>query len=190
MLFFTADLHLNHKKIIEYCNRPFSSISEMNDVLISNWNQKIGTGDLVYILGDFAFSRTRFFLEALNGLKVFIDGDHDKEIHDSVMPVLHKGYLHILDKDCFNNSDKERKYFVSEISSITLCHWCMRTWRQSHYNSWHLYAHSHGHLPPIGKSWDVGVDANNFAPLSLLEIIEIMKTRPDNPNLVKKERNQ
>jgi hypothetical protein len=70
---------------------------------------------------------------------------------------------------------------------ITLCHWCMRVWPKSHYNSWHLYGHSHGKLPSEGKSHDVGVDNNNFYPLSLIEITKIMKYKPDNFNLVKSE---
>jgi calcineurin-like phosphoesterase family protein len=53
----------------------------------------------------------------------------------------------------------------------------------------HLFGHSHGTLEPIGKSWDVGVDKNGYAPLSWDEIVEIMKNRPDNPNLVPARRN-
>jgi len=33
---FTADLHLNHKNIIKYCNRPFTDIYQMDNVLINN----------------------------------------------------------------------------------------------------------------------------------------------------------
>jgi calcineurin-like phosphoesterase family protein len=52
-------------------------------------------------------------------------------------------------------------------------------------NSWQLYGHSHGKLPPIGKQWDIGVDNNNFYPVSFNKICEIMVARPDNPNFVK-----
>ena len=58
----------------------------------------------------------------------------------------------------------------------------MRVWPKSQYNSWQLYAHSHGNLDPIGKSWDVGVDVNNYEPLSFDEIESIMKKRPNNFN--------
>ena len=64
----------------------------------------------------------------------------------------------------------------------------MRVWHKSHFNSWNLYAHSHGKLQPEGKQWDVGVDNNKFHPVSINEIIRIMDNRPDNFNLVKKER--
>jgi calcineurin-like phosphoesterase family protein len=68
---------------------------------------------------------------------------------------------------------------------LTLCHYCLRVWPRSHFNSWHLYGHSHGTLPPIGKSWDAGVNTNDFTPLAFPQIQAIMKTRPDNPNLVR-----
>ena len=60
----------------------------------------------------------------------------------------------------------------------------MRVWPRSHYNSWMLYGHSHGMLDPIGKQHDVGVDNNEFYPVSLEQIREIMMGRPDNPNFI------
>jgi len=50
----------------------------------------------------------------------------------------------------------------------------------ANYNSWQLYGHSHGRLKPIGKQMDVGVDTHNFYPYSVKEIVEEMKTKPDN----------
>lgn len=55
MIFYTADLHLSHKNIIRLCNRPFSSVEEMDAALIANWNAVVGAEDTVYILGDFSF---------------------------------------------------------------------------------------------------------------------------------------
>jgi len=145
----------------------------MNDVIVYNWNNKVGPNDIVYILGDFALTsteRTKYFLENLNGKKIFILGDHDKQIWQC--------------RNYFEEITPLKNIRIMDIP-ITLCHYCMRVWSKSHYNSWHLYGHSHGHLSPIGKSHDVGVDNNNFAPVSFDEIKTIMDNRPNNANYIK-----
>lgn len=170
VIFFTADHHFFHANIIRFCNRPFCDVEEMNEVLISKWNSKIKEGDIVYHLGDFVWgkiSHVEHMLDCLNGKIVLIQGSHD------------------------NNAIKIAHRFVNitpflEIHEgghhITLCHYALRVWPRSHYGSLHLYGHSHSRLEPVGKSWDVGVDNNNFEPLSLDEVLEIMKKRPPNPN--------
>lgn len=50
-----------------------------------------------------------------------------------------------------------------------------------------LVGNSHGELEPIGKSWDVGVDNNDYYPVSFNQLQKIMESRPDNPNLIKKQ---
>jgi calcineurin-like phosphoesterase family protein len=76
--------------------------------------------------------------------------------------------------------EKEIKGFY-----VVVCHFAMRVWPRSHFNSWQLYGHSHGKLPPIGKQWDIGVDNNDFYPVSFNKICEIIADRPDNPNFAK-----
>jgi calcineurin-like phosphoesterase family protein len=80
-IWFTSDLHLCHNKIIEYDNRPFNSVEEMDATLIKNWNSVVKSEDLVYILGDFGFSslpKIREILNQLKGQKVLILGNHDR----------------------------------------------------------------------------------------------------------------
>ena len=54
--FLTSDNHFSHYNIIRYCNRPFSSVEEMNQTMISRWNAKVSPGDIVIHLGDFALA--------------------------------------------------------------------------------------------------------------------------------------
>jgi calcineurin-like phosphoesterase family protein len=78
---YTSDSHLGHRKIIEYCDRPFSSVEEMNRVLIERWNEVVKPEDIVYHCGDFAFgpvSACREFLDALNGTVFLVLGNHDR----------------------------------------------------------------------------------------------------------------
>ena len=82
MDYFVADLHFRHSNIIKLCNRPYSSMEEMNETFISKWNKKVKKrADTVYIVGDFAWENAQplEFLKRLNGRKVLITGNHDKK---------------------------------------------------------------------------------------------------------------
>lgn len=169
MYFFTADEHYGHKNILKFCNRPFSTIEEMNNTLIFNHNNVVGKDDITIHAGDFSFYKRDItfneIITYLNGNHIFLEGDHDKWM---------------------NSKQIWRKTIDGQ--HIVVCHYNMRVWPRSHYNSWQLYGHSHGKLEPVGKQWDIGVDNNNYYPVSLNQIKEIMKNRPDNFNLIKKGR--
>ena len=76
-----SDTHFNHKNIIDYCNRPFKDIDEMNNTIIDNWNKTVKNDDIVYHLGDF-FLGSKFDLkdivDRLNGTIYLIRGNHDR----------------------------------------------------------------------------------------------------------------
>ena len=86
-IFLTSDTHYGHSKIIEYCKRPFSSVEEMNETLIANWNAVVKPQDHVYHLGDVTMLRgsvhgkeafqTIQLCQRLNGHKRLILGNHD-----------------------------------------------------------------------------------------------------------------
>lgn len=77
---FTSDTHFGHKNILEYEKdaRPFSSVEEMNEQLIINWNNAVRPQDIIYHLGDFAFGKHNIDIAVrLNGRKRLILGNHD-----------------------------------------------------------------------------------------------------------------
>ena len=68
MKFYIGDLHFNHERAIDFDNRPFTSVEEMNETLIDNWNNQINKKDEVYIVGDF-FMKNQNATEILSRLK-------------------------------------------------------------------------------------------------------------------------
>lgn len=78
---YTSDPHFGHKRIIELCNRPFRDVTEMDYILMHNWNSVVADEDTVYILGDLAMGNIQDSLnrvKKLKGNKVLIPGNHDR----------------------------------------------------------------------------------------------------------------
>lgn len=166
MYWFTSDEHFSHRNIIDYCKRPFDSISIMNKTLIDRFNSKVKDGDTTIHCGDFTLIKrieyAMSIIEQLNGNHIFIKGSHDDW----------------MDFYPSNNSDKVKLVgYIYERNFnntyIVACHYAMRVWPKSHYQSIQVYGHSHGNLPGIGKQLDVGVDSHDYYPISINKVIEL-----------------
>jgi len=182
--FFTADEHYFHKNIIlpTYSNRPFSDVISMNEGIIGRHNEIVSSNDVTVHAGDICFGAPKRLLEILrqlNGKHILLMGSHDRALKQIVKK---ENYAEREYEDLFTYSGRRLEIGIRN-KFLVIDHYCLRTWARSHYNSWHLYGHSHGRLEPIGKSWDIGVDNNNYYPVSFDLICEIMSERPDNPNL-------
>ena len=171
--YFTSDHHYGHKNICRFADRPFNSVEEMNEALIRNHNDTVGPTDTVWFLGDFAFvhaEEAKRILRRLNGHKFLVLGNHDKQIAKKQREFIGEGL--------FEGIYNYREIYVDK-QPIILCHYGMRVWNKSHHGSWMLYGHSHGSLPPHGKSVDVGVDDKNitdeYRPYSFEEIRQFMR---------------
>lgn len=199
--FFTADHHYHHLNskgtgIIDYAQRPFVSIVDMHVQLIERWNLRVKRKDEVYVLGDFALARAdrveRLLLQLHGRIKI-VPGGHDarwlKEMGfkinkgDTGMLLAPLNHVEILPMLYMLRMNKN----LGVPRSIILCHYPLFTWQESHHGSWHFHGHSHireskDHtyrriMKPIkssltGKSIDVGVDAWDFYPVSLPEIVK------------------
>ena len=167
MLYFTADLHFGHENIIRHCNRPFASAYEMDEVLIKNWNTTVNPQDEIYILGDFTMrtaTEAHKYLSRLNGRKYFIRGNHDRFL---------KNYTPY-ESDFVWIKDYHR--LVVDNRRLILFHFPILEWDQFHRNAIHLYGHIHNspastaRIDGMGLSFNVGVDCNDFRPISIEEI--------------------
>lgn len=77
--FVTSDQHFGNKSIIEYCNRPFSSVEDQTEQLISNWNSVVSTEDTTICLGDMIMGsadNVDLILPRLNGKIILTRGNH------------------------------------------------------------------------------------------------------------------
>lgn len=190
MVFFTSDLHLGHENAIEFTNRPFANVDEMNTVLLRNINDVVGLKDELWILGDFAFKISREAVAALRKqIKCkhvhLVRGNHDRDYSN----------------DAIFESVQDYKELKTVYGRFVLFHYPIQEWNAAHYGSVHLHGHIHStgdynsanlskryaehfhktHSAQIDfglRIYDVGVDANEYKPVSLKQIAELMNLLP------------
>lgn len=179
-VFFTSDTHFWHKNILEFCKRPFKSIEEMNEELIKRWNNKVNEDSIIFHLGDFAFCGSQQFNEILERLKGHIYlcvGNHDfKNLRQGYMGKFEmvnlKYFLRVDDRPIILNHEP------------LLCYG--GTYRRKEDSVWQLYGHVHSGPYNTGKDserlvntfpsqYDVGVDNNDFTPVSYEEVKNIIE---------------
>lgn len=173
MIYFTSDLHLSHENVIKHSNRPFHSVEEMDRILIKKWNERVTFEDEIYILGDFTLKGPEFAMEMLTqlaGKKYFIKGNHDRFVGNE-------------------NFVKELFVWMKEYHELTyknqrfaLFHYPIAEWNHFFRRAIHLHGHQHNAKDYNLKNredkllrYDVGVDANGFAPVSIEEILDFFK---------------
>lgn len=164
-VFVISDLHFYHENIIEYENRPFKDVEEMNAKLIENWNKVVSDDDLVYILGDLSFGNikaTEEILKQLKGDKILIKGNHDifldSKKFDRNLFIGIYDYLEVEIFDC----------------KFIMCHYPLTL----HNGDIHLYGHIHSNTGEhqlkcdLYNSYNVGADVNNFTPVNIQNYID------------------
>jgi len=169
-IFFTADHHFGHKNIIKLADRPFLSLDEMDETMITKWNLSVDVLDDVYHLGDFGFKtpkrKLNEILIRLNGQKYLIKGNHDKDKLDG----FYKEHFHWIKH--YQDLDIDGK-------RIILFHYPIQSWGGMHRGAWHLHGHCHGKLTPKAGRLDVGVDAHKFKPIEINELKNLIVNRKD-----------
>ena len=130
MKFYTSDLHIGHKNVITFDNRPFSDLDIMHETIIENWNSVVTKSDDVYILGDFAWKNDMGLevLKQLKGNKHLIKGNHDKLYSE-----MEKQFVSVKDYEIIKDGDKH----------VVLFHFPIAHWQSADYGYIHLYGHIH-----------------------------------------------
>ena len=174
--FFTSDTHFNHANIIKFCNRPFKDVEQMNDVMIANWNSVIGKDDTVFHLGDFCLGGVAEWtkiLDRLNGKIYLIMGNHD-------LKNIRQGFI-----SRFEHVAMQMRIEIGK-KRIYLCHYPFLCFEGSYKDDvWQLFGHVHTRRSNSGidagrlqylypTQYDVGVDNNNFTPVSFGQVKRII----------------
>jgi calcineurin-like phosphoesterase family protein len=177
-IYFTSDSHYGHAKILEYCNRPFSSIEEMNDEMVKRWNSRVRDGDTVYHLGDFSMGRKENtqIRRQLAGRVILVKGNHDRstehmlasgfeEVHKRLMievdgKKIYLAHIPVHLPDVTSTRDNHRNY-PPELTQAPLDSY-----------DYFLCGHIHNAWKRQGNTINVGVDVSNFYPLTFAELLE------------------
>ena len=158
MIYLISDTHFWHKNIIDYEDRPFDNVEEMNQILIKNWNNTVSKVDKVYHLGDFSWGNKEIVSEIvhqLNGYITLIKGNHDKKSNKWYNDA---GFDDVID------------------GGMILEEFFLLTHRPMYLNEHMPYINIHGHLHSNTRESkqyiNVGVERTNYKPISLQEIKE------------------
>lgn len=173
MKFVTSDTHFFHDSLLgnsDFAPRPFASVDEMNQTIVTHWNEKVGENDLVYHLGDVALyffkpQRDAYqaifeLLDLLHGHLVMIKGNHDSRALFKYLES--KNYV-------FNGMPK----FQFEDVGVLL-KYNHRQYYLTHYplmlgiapQITNLHGHIHHYSVPIKENINVGIDAPELDYLS------------------------
>ena len=140
MNYYIGDLHLfcrsQTREGINYDNRPFDTVEEMNTCILERWNSKINNSDKVYILGDIALRGRSDALVALvsrlRGRKILIKGNHD-DLSDY-------RYAKLFEEICDYKELTES--FNGKAYKLCLMHYPILMWNGQHRGTILLYAHT------------------------------------------------
>ena len=140
MNYYIADLHLGHKNVLRFDERPFKTLEAMHKAIIENWNSVVNASDSVYILGDLTWNNAIGVevVSQLKGRKFLILGNHDKLNQE-----LKEMFEYVKDYDSITDNNEQ----------IILSHYPLLCWRRSDYGSVHLYGHVHS-----GRDYELVLD--------------------------------
>lgn len=135
-MYFISDTHFHHANIIKLAGRPFASVQEMNEEMVSRWNAVVRPDDIVWHLGDFAYGTwkggdTAAIFARLNGRKHLVKGNHD---HDET---LNLGWERVVPYHVIKYNHKK----------IILSHYPILEWDGCFHGTLHFHGHTHNKSP-------------------------------------------
>jgi calcineurin-like phosphoesterase family protein len=164
-VYFTADNHFGHSGARSLYRRPFASVAEMDRAMIDRWNSVVQPDDEIWHLGDFAVrqssERIDSLLSMLHGSKHLVAGNNDDAA--------------VTGGNGWQSLQQYAELVIDGVR-LVLCHYPFRTWRDMGNGAINLHGHSHGRLKPLTRQRDVGVDAWDFRPVRLEQVLASTKS--------------
>lgn len=180
MRWFTSDPHFGHANIIDYANRPFFSVGEMDAAMVARWSERVAPDDEVWVIGDLAlghYDDSILHRVELPGKKFLVPGNHDR-----CWPGGKKNWrewkTRYEDDFGFTVVTHEPGEAV-EVGPFQCCHFppTRDRYGRSKFDAWlpdlpHGALLAHGHVHELwrtyeGRPWvNVGVDVWDFYPVS------------------------
>lgn len=189
MVYFTSDLHLCHDKDFVWQVRGFESIDEMNAEIIRRWNERVMPDDNVYVLGDLTLGNIDAgiaLIATLNGKLHIMRGNHDTdkkvERYLELPNVVEVKYADVLKYG-------KAVFWIGHYPTITANYDDDKPWAK---HLVCLFGHTHQEQPFYNNNpymFNVGMDAHNCTPISIEEIIEIIRNKKQELNNEKAKEN-
>lgn len=159
--FFTADMHYGDDGIRRFFGRPFASVVQMDQTMLSR-TAGIGEGDDLWIVGDFAAADTpsdcaaaAAVFASLPGRKHLVRGNHDP---DWIVTSLPWASVHdLVEITCAGQC-------------FVLCHYPLVTWNGVRQGAINLFGHVHTNWRGAEGQVNVGVDQWDFAPATQAQV--------------------
>lgn len=167
-MWFTSDQHFGSVRALELSRRPFSTVEEMDQVMIQNFNKVVSPEDVTIHIGDFGvYDRVK----ELNGEHVLIVGNYERDdiqkeglsaVHQKVLKA---GFLEMYPSQFLDipSSSKEDEHCIVKLFLVHEPEKCLYDYDLRY--SMNLFGHIHGRQKIKKYGIDVGVDAHFFYPI-------------------------
>lgn len=176
---FISDTHFFHEKLLNFekedghkCRSQFSSVEEMNEIMIERWNARVKPGDRVRHLGDVILglkgdewdTKGDRLLSRLNGRKDLILGNHD----NPKRKVLQNHFRRIDYWKTYRRKEKEWALCLTHVPHR------LDQIRKTDIN---IHGHIHEKVMEEHNYICVCVEQTNYAPVHLDEILTLCRQR-------------
>ena len=166
-----SDTHFGQERTLQYSQRPFIDVFEMDKNLISNWNKKVRLNDTVYHLGDFGQSAD--YIDLLNFRRfIFIEGNYERDQLPEISTELAKRPgVDVYKEPYLYTNEKSGIQYIMQHEPLSIID--SATYVDP--NIVHLFGHIHGSQMIKKNGIDVGVDAHRYSPLDLATDVEFFR---------------